>query len=151
MINFIFSSTHKGLQNSLNKLETYCYDWQLAINTAKTKVMIFQNIYTHTPPLFYKNCQLNETKEYNYLGNIINYNGNFKRAIQELTKKGLKVLFSLKTRFINFHSLPINLSCKLFDTLIRPVMLYNSDIWFMEEYAPVYKSLKRSEQHGYQK
>ena len=34
------------------------------------------------------------------------------------------------------------------DTLIRPVMLYNSDIWFMEEYAPIYKSLKRSEQHG---
>ena len=67
----ILSSTHKGLQNSLNKLETYCYDWQLAINTAKTKVMIFQNIYTHTPHLFYKNCQLNETKEYRYLGSII--------------------------------------------------------------------------------
>jgi hypothetical protein len=32
----ILSSTHKGLQNALNKLETYCFDWQLTVNIKKT-------------------------------------------------------------------------------------------------------------------
>jgi hypothetical protein len=64
---------------------------------------------------------LKEVKEYNYLGNTIDYKGNFKRCIQELAKKGLKkVLFSLRKLFSNFEHLPVNLSCKLFDTLIRP-------------------------------
>jgi hypothetical protein len=39
----ILSSTHKGLQNALNKLEKYCFDWQLTVNIKKTKVMTFQN------------------------------------------------------------------------------------------------------------
>ena len=144
----IMSSSHIGLQNAINKLEKYCYDWQLTVNTKKTKVMTFQNKFSPTPVVCYKNIQLNETKEYNFLGNIINYKGNFKNAIQELSKKGLKVLFALTNRFSNFQSIPVNLSCKLFDVLIRPVLLYNSEVWFMEDYLSMFKSLKRSEQHG---
>lgn len=37
-----------GLQNSLDKLETYSYDWQLTVNIKKTKYMTFQN--TDSPP-----------------------------------------------------------------------------------------------------
>ena len=144
----LLSSTHDGLQNSLNKLEEYCHDWQLTVNIKKTKVMIFQNTYSPTPQLFYKNFPLSETKEYNFLGNIINYKGKFKSAIQELSKKGLKVLFSLRSRFSNFETIPVNLSIKLFDVLIRPILLYNSEIWFMEDYFSIFKALKRSTQHG---
>ena len=144
----IFSSSHTGLQNALNKLEKYCDDWQLTVNINKTKVMIFQNKYSPTPTLFYKNSPLVETKEYNFLGNVINYTGSFKKAVQELTKKGLKVLFALKSRFSHFQSIPVSLSCKLFDVLIRPVLLYNSEVWLMDEYISILKSLKRAEHHG---
>ena len=89
-----------------------------------------------------------EAKEYNFLGNVITYRGNFKKAVQELTKKGLKVLFALKGRFSNFQSIPISLSCKLFDVLIKPVLLYNSEVWFMEEYFSIIKSMKRAAQRG---
>ena len=143
----IFSKTHTGLQNSLDKLEKYCYDWQLTVNVKKTKILTFQNKYSQTPALFYKNLPLDETKEYNFLGNIIDFRGNFKITVQELTKKGLKALFALKSRFSNFQSIPVNLSLKLFDMLIRPILLYNSEIWFMENYFNIIKSVKRAEQH----
>ena len=142
------SSTHTGLQNALNKLEKYCLDWQLTVNIKKTKVMTFQNTVSVTPTIYYKQTPLLETKEYNFLGNTLNYRGNFKRATQELTTKGLKVLFYLKSCFSNFHSMPVTLSCKLFDTLIRPVLLYNSEIWFMENHHSTIRSLRRSEQHN---
>ena len=105
----ILSNTSEGLQNSLNKLEQYCYDWQLTVNTKKTKVMIFQNTQSPSPNFYYKNFLLTETKEYNFLGNVIDFKGSFKKATQELSKKGLKVLFSLKNRFMNFNSIPVNL------------------------------------------
>ena len=144
----IFSKTHTGLQNCLLKLEKYCYDWQLTVNVKKTKVLTFQNRYSPTHALFYNNCALDETKEYNFLGNVIDYRGSFKRTVQELTKKGLKAVFALKSRFSNFQSIPVNLSLKLFDTLVRPILLYNSEIWFMENYINILKSSKRAEQHG---
>jgi hypothetical protein len=75
-------------------------------------------IFSPTPTVFYDNKLLKEVKEYNYLGNTIDYKGNVKRYIQELAKKGLKVLFSVRKLFSNFEHLPVNLSCKLFDTLM---------------------------------
>jgi hypothetical protein len=49
----ILSNTSGGLQNSLNKLEKYCFDWQLTVNTKKTKVMIFQNTQSPSPNFYY--------------------------------------------------------------------------------------------------
>lgn len=144
----ILSKSHQGLQNALKKLESYCYKWQLTVNTKKTKTMTFQKSDAYTPILYYKDVPLVETKEYNFLGNIIDFKGNFKRAAQELSKKAMKVLFTLKSRFTDFHSIPIDLSCKLFDTLIRPVLLYNCEIWFMDEYLSIFRSLNRSNRNG---
>jgi hypothetical protein len=54
----------------LNKLEKYCYKWQLTVNTNKTKIKIFQGSNHSYSNLFYKNLSLAEAKEYNFLGNI---------------------------------------------------------------------------------
>ena len=48
----------------------------------------------------------------------------------------------------NFQHVPVDLSCKLFDSLIRPIILYNSEIWFMEEYFSVFKVKNRARIHG---
>lgn len=144
----LVSSTHKGLQTALNQLEAYCNDWQLTVNVKKTKVMVFQNKYNNEPSFYYKNQVILETSEYNFLGNIIDFKGKCERSIQELTKKGLKALFALKSSFSNFQSLPVNLSCKLFDLLIRPILLYNCEIWFMEEYLPIIRAKDRANRNG---
>ena len=42
----------------------------------------------------------------------------------------------------------VELSCKLFDMLIRPIIIYNSEIWYMDEYLSIFKALNRSREHG---
>ena len=44
----IFSNSHKGLQNVLNKLQKYCFDWQVTVNTntSRSKILAFQKVYT---------------------------------------------------------------------------------------------------------
>lgn len=49
--------------------------------------MVFQRNNSPFSEFFYKNQPLTVTHEYNFLGNIID-KGNFKRSIQELSKKG---------------------------------------------------------------
>ena len=48
----------------------------------------------------------------------------------------------------DFQHVPVDLSCKLFDTLLRPILLYNSEIWFMDDYMSVLRSIERSEKNG---
>ena len=89
------------------KLQKYCFDWQLTVNINKTKILTFQKTFSPTPMLFYEHKPLTETKEYNFLGTVIDHKGCFKREIQELSKKVLKVLFSLRKLFSNFEQLPL--------------------------------------------
>ena len=49
--------------------------------------MIFQGSNHSYSNFFYKNLSLAEVKEYNFLGNIIDNKGRFKRSAQELSKK----------------------------------------------------------------
>ena len=50
---------------------------------------------------------------------------------------------------MNSNSIPIIQSCKLFDILIRPILTYNSEIWFMDDYFAISRAISRSEQSGY--
>ena len=77
MIYYFFSDSDTGLQNVLNNLKKCCFDWQLTVNVNKTKILTFQNVFTLTPTVFYENKPLKEVKEYNYLGNTIDYKREF--------------------------------------------------------------------------
>ena len=87
----IFSESQKRLQTALNKLDNYCFKWQLIVyikKKKKKKIMIFQRNNSPFSEFFYKDQPLTVTHEYNFLGNIIDNKDNFKRSIQELSKKG---------------------------------------------------------------
>ena len=77
MILVIFSESQKGLQTVLNKLDNYCFKWQLTVNIKKTKTMVFQRNNSPFSEFFYKNQPLTVTHEYNFLGNSIDNKGNF--------------------------------------------------------------------------
>ena len=63
-----------------------------------------------------------------YLGTKISSSGNFKISLDHLKEKALHALFSLR-RHTNFSKLKPSLACKIFDTMISPILLYNSEIW----------------------
>jgi hypothetical protein len=110
--------------------------------------MIFHTGNTFQSQFCYQKSELTEVQEYTFLGNTIDRKGRFKRSTQELSKKEPKTFFSLKKYMSNFQHVPVDLLCKLFDSLIRPIILYNSEIWFMEEYVSVFKAKNRARIHG---
>jgi len=66
----LFSYSKEGLQFQLNHLYTYCYNWGISVNTAKTVVMVFkkQNRRTENVELLYNNQVLKVVKCFTYLG-----------------------------------------------------------------------------------
>ena len=125
----ILSRSKAGLQNCLNTLAQYCRSWMLNINPKKTKIMIFQRRAKKIDYNFYiGNEKIDIVQSYTYLGTQISSTGNFTLSLEHLREKAVHALFSLR-RHIDFSSLKPSLACKIFDTMISPILTYNSEVW----------------------
>ncbi|CAB3986903.1 Hypothetical predicted protein [Paramuricea clavata] len=127
----ILSRSKSGLQNCLDQLHEWCENWLLQINTKKTKIMIFQKRNSSQPTKIQFHIgdkKIDTTKEYNYLGLKISQNGKFKLAQQQLGEKALHALYKIRKN-IDFRKLTPKLAMKIFDSIISPILLYNSEIW----------------------
>ena len=126
----ILSETEAGLNNSLQKLGKYAKRWKLKISQKKIKIMVF-NKQGRSIDLKLKidNLIIESCTKHVYLGIVFTPGNNFKTAQKELYKKACKALFTYLS-VINVHAgAQINTVKKLFDTLVRRVLLYNSEIW----------------------
>jgi len=125
----ILSTSKTGLQSSMNKLNTYCHRWKLAINFSKSKIMCFSKQGRYSKDEFMiQNQKIEEVKSYAYLGIEMSNNGNFAMAQKSLNNKALRALFKLKKLTFGTKLKPFVLM-KLFDQLIKPICLYGSEIW----------------------
>ena len=77
----------------------------------------------HLPDLLFGNSKIEVVFEYNYLGIIFNYSGNFTKTIKSLYDKGSIAMFSLLRKARSLH---------LFDKVVTPVILYGSEVWGFE-------------------
>ena len=73
-----------------------------------------------------KNVEI--VQEYCYLGIKLNSNGKFTLAMKQLSEKALHALYSIR-RHLNLHNLAPNLAIKILDTIVSPILLYNSEVW----------------------
>ena len=144
----LLSETKEGLQNSLNKLSDYCDKWQLTVNCKKTKTMILSSGKTKETALFkYKGEIIESVNEFKFLGNCISKNGNLISSAKQLAQKALKVMYSIRSYTSNITQMPANLACHLFDSLVRPILTFNSEIWYMDIYRSYHNSDCRAKQN----
>ena len=124
----VMSTLAAGLQNCLAKVEAYTTKWNLLINTKKTQVMIFNKGGHKYKNLrfIYRNCDLEITQSYTYLGILFSSCGNFNAACNAILDKSMKAFFKLKQ--LDYRN-NVKLTLQLFDSLVLPVLMYGSEIW----------------------
>jgi hypothetical protein len=76
--------------------------------------------------LFIGNNPVSITNEYTYLGLKLTTNTTFTVANQQLSDKAKHALYQIRKN-IDFHCLRPKLACKIFDSVISPILLYNND------------------------
>ncbi len=98
-------------------MHNYCNVWQLQVNTAKTKVVIFSKGKLRNKPEFFLNGdKLDVVDDFSYLGIKFNFNGKFAKTKKHLVDQARKAIFSVvkKARML---CLPADLQLHLFDTM----------------------------------
>ena len=126
----LLSQTESRLNNMLSELKIYTEENGLTINMDKTKVMIFNKTGRHIRRNFkLGNLVVETTREYKYLGIKVTPSGEISSCLMDLRDRALKAFYKLKNKMgPSFRKHP-ELTIKLFDTLIKPILLYSSDFW----------------------
>ena len=124
----LLSKTESGLQKSLDILEEYCKKWRLVVNIKKTKIMIFNKRVKNEDIFKYGTETLEITSTYTYLGVKISRSGSFRPAIDQLCLAAKRGLFKIRSNLNNYRFKP-KVMIKLFDVLIKPILLYASEVW----------------------
>ena len=100
----------------------------LRINPKKTKIMIFQRWTKNSDYVFHIGSEtIDIVQNYTYLGTRISSSGNFTLSLQHLRQKALHAFFGLR-RHTDFNKLKPSLACKILDSMISPVLTYNSEV-----------------------
>ena len=96
----------------------------------KTKIMIFEKHNTKQPKpnFFIGNSLVTHAKGYNYLGIKLTPTANFKLANEQLSEKALNSLNKIR-KYLKLHLLSPKSACKIFDSMVSPILLYNSEVW----------------------
>ena len=126
----LISESEVGLQKSLDTLKQFTSNWFLDINPKKTKHMIFAKGKRNKEIKFsFGDTVLDQCDSYCYLGVVFSKSGSMNMASKALYDKAVGAMFSL-IRSVNKHyACNFNLLLGLFDKLIVPISLYNSEVW----------------------
>ena len=125
----LLSKSEQGLQSSMKKLEEFCNEWHLSVNTQKSKVMVFNKqgkLLKCT--IKYNDHPLESVRSHTYLEIKISCKGNFEECKNDLYSKGLKAYFKL-CKNIGQNDLHIDTAIHLFDHTVRQILLYGAEIW----------------------
>ena len=73
--------------------------------------------------------QIEQVDHFNYLGVTLTYNGIFNKAIKDMTTKAMKASFKICKTLKSKQVLNSELYTRLFDSIVKPVALYGSQVW----------------------
>ena len=80
--------------------------------------------------LLYNGCMLQEVDKFKYLGMTFNRTRNLKYSQKALVQQSIKARAVLEEGYLRKHKhMPVNVIFDLFDTLIKPILLYACEVW----------------------
>jgi hypothetical protein len=129
----LVSNTLVGLQQQLDALHSYCTQFGLTVNIAKTKTLIF-HMRESTPAdtLYFDNKPIDRVQSFRYLGAHFHATKGFSYAAEQLLVSANKAMHALHRRCINLHIDDVLLKTRLFDALVAPVLNYACEIWAVD-------------------
>ncbi len=125
----LLSKTEEGLTQALYVLSQYCQKWQLVVNVKKTKIMVFNKRGYKRRSFSFDNDTIEVVNNYTYLGILITNTGSFSNSISQLYNSALRAYFSIKAINKQNLNIPPRIWVKLFDVMVKPILLYGSEVW----------------------
>ena len=120
------------MKQSLDVIHKHAQDWKL--NTKKSNIIIFsgngQN--KNNVNFKYENETLQIVEKQTSLGIEMTSSGRYTNVRDILSKEAMKVLSIINRSFANTHTATVVIKNKLFNALVKPLLLHACEIWGKE-------------------
>ena len=128
----LLSDEPKGIVKQLGGLKQFCKKNQTSVNQIKTKLMVFGS--NEEISLEFNDSVIQQVDRYKYVGFVIKSinraDGDpFKCNYSYLCDQARKALFGIKRKLKILGKLPPKTMFYVFNTLIKPIVTYGSDVW----------------------
>ena len=127
----LISTTPIGLQNQLNSLKEASDEIGLSVNHDKTKVMTFRKggFLGRREKWFFGGTRLEVVNSYKYLGFTMTTKLSMDVALAEYAGRAKNRIISIFRALHKLGPIDVSLFFKLFDSQVKPVLLYAAEVW----------------------
>ena len=103
--------------------------WNLTVNVEKSKIVVFRKggALAQNDRWYFAEKEVEIVKSFTYLGVVFTSGGFFMQNAKTLSGKALRAMHQL-LQIIKEVETPMNISFKLFDSLVASVLMYGSEI-----------------------
>jgi hypothetical protein len=124
------------LQRQLDALAQFCTDWDMAVNLAKTKVLVYDSgtrggraatVPQHT--WAFQGQPVEQVQQYKYLGLIFDATRGFSTAPAQLAAAGRRALGAAQGMCANSDITDPSIRLHLWQQLVLPVVSYGCEVW----------------------
>ncbi len=121
---FLVSPTAPGMQRQLDNLQSYCSQWQLVVNTLKTKILVY-GVRTVSTVFTFNGNPIEISSDYTYLGNCVKDSRNpFVKIEDVILHKCYKACYKMREYTEPLGQLTPPLAVHFFNTLVSPILDY---------------------------
>ena len=129
----LISDTVQGLQREINILLQISELLGLTVHTGKSKVVVIRNgghLAAHEK-WFINNIPLKVEVEYTYLGIVFSTRLRHTCIQNYLATRAKTAFIRIDKSFLKVSNISLNVFLNVFDTQIKPILLYGAEIWRM--------------------
>ena len=123
----LMSESAAGLQKQLDALASFCEESQLTVNLSKTKVVVFEHRQSDVPDFVLNGAVVERVESYKYLGFVVHATKAMTFGTSFLVAAARKAMFAMRRRCALLGIRDPAMQCKLFDTLVLPILSYACD------------------------
>lgn len=138
----VFAESPESLQLMINKLSEYCKTWDLVVNIAKTKAMIFRaggGRHCGNERWVLNGENIEVVNEFKYLGVLLTPQLNLKKHLQAKLKTSIYAINSTWKSLLGNKAVSHSVKYKVFEAAMRSIMTYGAQVWGYQQHDEVEK------------
>jgi hypothetical protein len=143
----LIAENASDLQILLDKLDAWFQKWRLELNEDKTSVVVFRNNSVLLPEVHFHcgNKPVSITPNYKYLGLTLNEHLNWDLTVKTLAASAQRALGVVIAKHKRFGGMPYKAYKAAYESMVRPILEYASEIWGHKDYASINNVFLRAE------
>ena len=128
----LLAESPSDLQGMLDILRQFCEVNKMVVNVKKSEIVVFNRQFirgNRIPRIQYNGVDMEIKPLFIYLGIMFEEEEGIKRVATRWFNKGRGALYSMMRRCNELDIHNVYIKCRLFDSLVRPILSYGSEIW----------------------